>query len=73
MSSAVGSLQFFRIPQMAVNALRTGRLESIDGQICHTKVQYGDSIVYYSIVGRHLRYHGKLRGWCKWKRLKPVY
>jgi len=47
---------------MAVSAIRIGRLESIDGHICHTIVLYGDSTVYYSRIGdRHLRYPGKLR------------
>jgi hypothetical protein len=47
---------------MAVNALRIGRIELIDGQICHTMVQYGDSTVYLSSIGdRHLRYPGTLR------------
>jgi len=56
------SLQFSRVPQMGVNALRIGRPESIDGQICHTMGQYGDSTVYYSrIGGRYLRCPGNLR------------
>ena len=37
----------------------------MDGQICHTMVQYGDSTVYYSRIGdRHLTYPGKLRSEC---------
>jgi len=56
------SSQVSRVPPMAVNALRIASLESIDGQICHTMVQHGDSTVYYSIIGdHHLRYPGKLR------------
>ena len=56
------SLQFSRVPKMAVNALRIERLELIDGQICHTMIQHGDSTIYYSRIGdRHLRYSGTLR------------
>jgi len=43
--------QLPRVPQMAVNALRIGRLQYIDGQICHAMVQYGDLTVHYSRIG----------------------
>jgi len=53
-------LRRFPEPQMAINGAQICDLEKIDGQICHTMVQYGDSTVYFSTIGdRHLRYPGK--------------
>jgi len=47
---------------MAVNGAQICDLEYIDGQICRTMVQHGDSTVCFSRIGdRHLRYPGKLR------------